>query len=92
MEDKDKRIPKVVFDIELIREDILWGGLGVDEFCPDMVANETAQCKECVLCFYCGTSGGMHSKNTFTQYLVDNGYLTRGQALELTLDLNSKDE
>lgn len=85
----EKKVPKVVHDIDTIREEIVKGGLDGEEFCPDLMDEEgNCQCDSCELYFYCGdgdTADVKTRRNLLISYLVDNSYITKGQALDLTL-------
>ena len=83
----EKTIPDAVRDIDLIRRD-LTEGLLQDEFCPDMAKDEVGNSIDCGMCdlhFYCG-EGSHGTPAMLIDFLIKNEYITKAQALELTLD------
>ena len=80
-------IPKQLQSIDSIRE-LLLEMMAGSNLCAEIQIDDcVARCKDCILNF-ANTPVDAQFKHTSVQLLLDNGLITKGQALELTLDYN----
>lgn len=76
-------IPRAVHDIEILRAEMVGDIEAFDgvEFCP---IEQFAWCSQCLFGSYCD---GTADKSDLIELLLEEKYITKGQALDLTLSM-----